>query len=125
MTNTVSNTIQTRIQFQAEQQYEEILEQTTQIIECETGAAVHRDTASYMRFAAHLHSLLKRLFEEVYVDDSILQMYYAIRNKFQKISKCVDKISRYFRDAFSANLNKEEKLYLIMHISCVCCGETE
>lgn len=103
-----------------EQQYEEILEQTTQIIEDETGLTIPRNTENYVRFATHLRSLLKRLSEKKSIDTAILQMYQAIQKECQKISDCVDRIGAYFKECLSASLNMEEKLYLTMHVYCVC-----
>ena len=108
-----------------EQRYEEILEQTTQIIEWEMDLRVRRDTFNYARFATHLKYLLKRLMENKHIDSSNLLLYEATREEYQDVAACVDKISEYYERDLSAPLNKEEQLYLIMHINRVCTGEIE
>lgn len=108
-----------------EQRYEEILEQTTQIIEWEMNIRVRRDTFSYARFATHLKYLLKRLMEKKHIDSSNLLLYETIRDEYQDVAACVDKIGDYYAKDLSAPLNKEEQLYLIMHINRVCSGEIE
>ena len=107
-----------------EERYEEILEQTTQIIEWELDVTVRRDTFNYARFATHLQYLLKRVFDEKHIDSSNLQMYESIREEYPEVSDCVDKISRYYKKEWSAELTEEEKLYLIMHVNRVCSQET-
>lgn len=108
-----------------EQRYEEILEQTTQIIEWEMNLRVRRDTFNYARFATHVKYLLKRLMEKKHIDSSNLLLYKTIREEYGDVAACVDKISEYYGRDLSVPLNKEEKLYLIMHINRVCSGEIE
>ena len=108
-----------------EQRYEEILEQTTQIIEWEMNLRVRRDTFHYARFATHLKYLLKRLMEKKHIDSSNLLLYEATREEYQDVAACVDKISEYYERDLSFPLNKGEQLYLIMHINRVCSGEIE
>lgn len=103
--------------------YEEILEQTTQMIEWELGVTVRRDTFNYARFATHLQYLLKRIFEKKHIDSSNLQMYHSVREEYPEAAACVDKISACYQRDWAAELTEEEKLYLIMHINRVCSKE--
>lgn len=108
-----------------EQRYEEILEQTTQIIEREMNVQVRRNTFNYARFATHVKYLLKRLMEKKHIDSSNYLLYGTIREEYQDVAICVEKISDYYEQNLSVPLNKEEQLYLIMHINRVCNGEIE
>ena len=107
-----------------EDQYEEILEQTTQIIEWEMGITVRRDTFNYARFATHVQYLLKRVFEKKHIDSSNLQMYHSMKEEYPEVSACVDKISNYLKNDWSAELTEEEKLYLILLVNRVRSQET-
>ena len=107
-----------------ERQYDEILEQTTQIIEWELNTKVRRDTFNYARFATHVQYLLKRVFEKKHIDSANLQMYESMREEYQKISDCVDKIGDYYKSNWSVELTEEEKLYLILHVNRVCSKES-
>lgn len=118
-------TSQARADAALEQRYEEILEQTTQIIEWEMDLRVRRDTFNYARFVTHVKYLLKRLMEKKHIDSSNLLLYDTIREEYQDVTACVDKISDYYEQDLSVPLNKEEQLYLIMHINRVCSGEIE
>lgn len=122
---TTATTPQAQADVALEQRYEEILEQTTQIIEWEMDLRVRRDTFNYARFATHLKYLLKRLMENKHIDSSNLLLYEATREEYQDVAACVEKISEYYEGDLSAPLNKEEQLYLIMHINRVCTGEIE
>lgn len=106
-----------------EEYYEEILQQTTGMIEKELDVQVRQDTFSYARFATHIQYLLKRAYEKKYIDSGNLQMYPLLRDEFQKISGCVDAICVYYKDTWGLELPEEEKAYLIMHINRVCSKE--
>lgn len=108
-----------------QQKFDEVLEQTTQIIERQMGMTVRRDTFNYARFATHVQYLLERLFEKKHIDSDNLQMYHSIRVEYPEISACADAIGEYYRDNWSATLTEEEKLYLILHINRVCAAEDQ
>jgi beta-glucoside operon transcriptional antiterminator len=102
------------------QQYDEVLEQTTQIIEWEMQLKVARDTFNYARFATHLQYLLDRLFTERHIDTDNLQLYGSIREEYPAVAACVDKISDYYKNTWQVELSEEEKLYLMLHVNRVC-----
>lgn len=106
-----------------EDRYEEILERATQIIEYEMKLKVQRDTFNYARFATHMQYLLRRIFEDKSIDSTNIQMYKSIRNEYETVSGCVDKIDEYLKSNWDAELTEEEKLYLIMHVNRVCSQE--
>lgn len=107
----------------SEQNYEEILQQTTRIIEQELGIRVRQDTFNYARFATHIQYLLKRAYEQKYIDSGNLQMYSQLRDEFGEISDCVEVICDYYKNTWSLELPEEEKVYLIMHINRVSSKE--
>lgn len=108
-----------------EARYEEILEETTRIIEEEMALTVRRDTFNYARFATHVQYLLRRIFEDKSIDSENIQMYESIRDEYETASRCVDKIAAYMKEDWKAELTEEEKLYLIMHVNRVCAKELE
>ena len=108
-----------------EERYEVILEETTRIIEKEMGLAIRRDTFNYARFATHVRYLLKRVYDAKHIDTDNVQMYEAIRDEYQNVSDCVDKIGAYLTEDWKVALTEEEKLYLIMHVNRVCSQEGE
>ena len=106
-----------------EEQYDEILDRITFIIEEELGIHVRRNTFNYARFATHVQYLLKRVLEQKHIDSENLQMYQSMREEYPDISACVDKIARCLADVWSAELTEEERLYLILHVNRVCSKE--
>ena len=106
-----------------QRQFNEILEQTTRIIEQELNIHIQRDTFSYARFASHVQYLLQRLFTRQY-DTSDLQAYVALREELPDAARCVDKIAAYYEESWSVRLTEEEKLYLMMHTNRICVKES-
>ena len=106
-----------------EEQYDEILDRITFIIEEELGVHVRRNTFNYARFATHVQYLLKRVLERKHIDSENLQMYQSMQEEYPDISACVDKIARCLADVWSAELTEEERLYLILHVNRVCSKE--
>lgn len=108
-----------------EEHYEEILQQTTALIEQSFDIRVQKDTFNYARFATHIQYLLKRVYEQNYIESSNVQLYEKLREEFQDISACVDRICEYYEQSWSLKLSQEEKLYLIMHVNRVCSKEVQ
>lgn len=108
-----------------EEHYEEILQQTTALIELSFDIRVQKDTFNYARFATHIQYLLKRVYEQNYIESSNVQLYEKLREEFQDISACVDRICEYYEQSWSLKLSQEEKLYLIMHVNRVCSKEVQ
>ena len=101
----------------------EILEDVTKIIEKELKIKVNRKTFNYARYATHMEYLLKRLNDQKKINTDNLVMYASLRDEFQQISNCVDKISSYLDKIFHRRLFEEEKLYLILHVNRICAKE--
>lgn len=107
-----------------EEQYDDILNRITAIMEEELGVRVRRDTFNFARFATHVQYLLKRVFEQTHIDSENLRMYQSMREEYPNISACVDQIAQSLKGGWSVELADEEKLYLILHVNRVCSKES-
>lgn len=107
-----------------EEQYDDILDRITAIMEEELGVRVRRDTFNFARFATHVQYLLKRVFERTHIDSENLRMYQSMREEYPNISACVDQIAQSLKGGWSVELADEEKLYLILHVNRVCSKES-
>lgn len=106
-----------------EQQYDDILEDTINIVEDEIGIVIERNSFNFARYSSHLLYLLKRISSNQPLDTDNGIMYESIKEEFPEISVCVDLIEEYFKEKFEIILSKEEKLYLILHINRICVRE--
>lgn len=105
--------------------YDEILEQTIQIVEREMKITVQKGTYNYRRFATHLEYLLKRMLKNQYVDSDNEHMYQMFREEYEDIALCVDKIANYYMSSLSVELTDEEKLYLMLHTNRICAKSSD
>ncbi len=106
-----------------EQFNEEILDETTRIIEEELHIKVQKGTFNYARFATHVQYLVDRIFEHRPIDTDNLLLYRSVQEEYTEVSDCVDKICAYYKETWKLELSEEEKLYLILHVNRVCSRE--
>ena len=116
-------TVESRKEARLQEQFDEVMEKTTCIIEKEMGIQIDRKGFNYARFATHIQYLLRRLYENHSIDSDNLQMYQSLREEFPRVSACVDKIDEYYREDWGVELAEEEKLYMILHVNRVCTKE--
>lgn len=102
---------------------EEILDETTRIIEEELHIKVQKGTFNYARFATHVQYLVDRIFEHRPIDTNNLLLYRSVQEEYTEVSDCVDKICAYYKEIWKLELSEEEKLYLILHVNRVCSRE--
>lgn len=102
---------------------EEILDETTRIIEEELHIKVQKGTFNYARFATHVQYLVDRIFEHRPIDMDNLLLYRSVQEEYTEVSDCVDKICAYYKETWKLELSEEEKLYLILHVNRVCSRE--
>ncbi len=104
-------------------QFDEVLEDITKIIEEAIQLKVDRDTFSYARFSTHLQYLYTRLRRGEEIQTENIQIYEMIQKQYPNISKCVERINDYFYQTINCNITDEEKLYLILHINRITSKE--
>jgi len=107
----------------SQKQYDEILEDIIKIIEREMKIQIKRNSFDYARYATHVQYLLKRIYENKYIDTDNLVMYKSLKEEFSDVADCVDKINEYFKKEINCTITEEERLYLILHINRICTKE--
>lgn len=85
-----------------EQMNEEILEETTHIIEKELSVKVQRETFNYVRFATHVQYLVQRISEQKPIDTENVLLYKSVQEDYTKVSDCVDSMTFLTRRGKSA-----------------------
>ena len=100
-----------------QQQFDEVLENVTAIIEEELDHKIDRYTFGYARFSSHLHHLYGRLCKGVSLETENLSVYGLIREQYEKVNRCVEKMNDYFTQTLGCSLGDEEKMYLILHLN--------
>lgn len=99
------------------------LNEITKIVEECFDFNIDRDSIDYSRFVIHLKYFVQRMQqpkEKASTDTNLLLE--SLKARYPDTYKCVKKIGDYFKDTLKWNYNKEEQLYLMMHINRLLCN---
>ena len=94
-----------------------MLEELTRIIEDRFGTIVDRTSFSYSRYATHMMYLFDRLHAHESLESAGVGVLGGFDRQFPEGVACVNAIADHIRDAWGAELNEEERLYIILHVS--------
>lgn len=106
-----------KVDIEYEKRMSSYVKKTIDIIEIELDTKIKKKTFEYARFAMHIQYLIKRVINNECLESANIEMYEVMKQDFPNISNCVNKISQYFENSLGKSLNREEKLYLLIHIN--------
>lgn len=106
-----------------QKKYDQILEDTVEIIEDQMKLMVNRESFNFARYSSHLKYLLDRIEQKELLHGDIRKMYQATREEFTEYAACVDLLDEYFAHKLKTRLTEEEKLYMILHVNRICTRE--
>lgn len=98
-------------------QFDDMLEDVTEIVESDFRIIVDRDSYDFTRYATHLRYLFKRIQAGESLNSANMQMYKNFREEFPQLAECVKHIGSYCRETWDATLSEEEELYLMIHLN--------
>ena len=82
------------------------------------GIELDESDLSTLRFMTHLKFLAQRIFKhEMFQDDKIIDMYDYLINNHPKNEEYLEKLDKYIENEFKYNLDKSEKVYLLVHLT--------
>lgn len=99
---------------------DEMLEDITEIVEDEFSARVDRTSFAFSRYATHLHYLFDRIHRGEVLHSREISGYRDLFERYPEGIRCVERIAERIRDARGVELDDDEKLYLVLHISRIC-----
>lgn len=103
--------------------WDEDIEEMTAIIEREYGFPIDRSSGDYARYISHMQYLMLRIHEGGREGEDFVQLYEELKLDSPRGAECAGKISDYITRKFCYKLNREELLYLNMHITRLCSRE--
>lgn len=99
------------------------IEEMTAIIEREYGVPIDRSSGDYARYISHMQYLMLRVHEGNQGGEDFVQLYEELKLDSPRGAECANQISDYITRKFCYKLNREELLYLNMHITRLCSRE--
>lgn len=104
-------------------QFDDMLEDITEIVEKHFRCIVERSGFNYARYATHLQYLFVRIRTGKSIQSENLSLYRALREEYPDVAACVEKIAEHIRLKWGCTLTEEEQLYLILHVNRICIKE--
>lgn len=99
------------------------IDDISDIVESEMNIIIERNSFNYSRFVTHLKYLLKRSKNTSNLVSVNVEMYEEVYNKYPEIQDTIEKIKLYLMSELDVEPNKEELLYLMIHINRLCAKE--
>ena len=99
---------------------EELVHQIRSILEKVYKIKIDVNSFNYSRFVTHMDYLIKRIIKNEQIDSDNEKMYDEIKKRFEKAYECTLLIEQVFDEKLQRKLNKEERLYLMLHINRMC-----
>lgn len=88
------------------------------IIKDTYGVELNPDDIDTMRLTTHLKFLAQRIFCQIqWNDDDMDGLYQLLIRRHRKNRECIGRLSDFIRNNFSYELNHQEKVYLMVHLS--------
>lgn len=89
-----------------------------EIIKDTYGVALNPDDIDTLRLTTHLKFLSQRIFCHAQWNDAEMDgIYQMLLHRHSKNWECIRRLSNFIRDNFSYELNHQEKVYLLIHLS--------
>ncbi len=111
--------INDRIQAEApsENPTDKAIERCAEMIERHFDLKIDRSSFNYSRFVTHLDYLIRRLSRNEQIESSNLEIYEQLEKDYPQSFACANKLASYVEDYSGIEPNKEEIMYLVIHIN--------
>jgi beta-glucoside operon transcriptional antiterminator len=83
------------------------------------GIRLDKNSYSYARFSTHLRYLIQRLESGQQTEERGAEMLRSIAREYPQVYLCALRVGDYLKENWGWQCNKEETLYLMMHINRV------
>lgn len=97
--------------------YKELINAITIIVEKYSSLKIDKDNVNYSRFATHLRYLFIRIEECKTISSDNLKIYRSLLVETPNAYECVSQIKKYLKEKKNWDLDKEESLYLMLHVN--------
>lgn len=107
----------------SEPQNKKAIDDITKMIETYFKMEIDKKGFNYSRFATHMEYLLKRYDIGQGISTTNEKLFDSLKEEFPDTYACADMVNQYFLHKLKIELNKEELLYLMLHINRLCARE--
>ncbi|KAA6460482.1 BglG family transcription antiterminator LicT [Bacillus thuringiensis] len=93
-----------------------IINDVLTIVKYHYGLEVDENSINYSRFVTHLRYFSYRLTQNESTIEGEKELYKQVKKKYPEAYRCTQKIKAYLSSSYDKNPNKDEMLYLMLHI---------
>lgn len=80
---------------------------------------LNEESLNYFRFVTHLRFFAQRMFNKTITPSKDEELFNIVKEKYKQAYDCAKKIKEYLELTYNYSLNKDELLYLVIHIERV------
>ena len=102
-----------------EKNADRIIQMCVGIIEKEMNIHIDQNTFNYSRFVSHFQYIIQKQKNKLHTSSDNERLYEKVSEQYSKVSECVDIMASKLSE-LGYILDKEEKLYLILHVNRLC-----
>lgn len=102
---------------------EEIVSKVIDCIENECNIKVNKDSFNYSRFVTHIEYLVKRCDKKIQVASSNNELFETLMESYPQTYLIANNICVMLKTKYGWDLNREEMVYLMMHVNRLCSRE--
>lgn len=96
-----------------------IIRDIVDIVEASYQVTLNTDTWDYRRFVTHIRFFAQRMLQNKQYEATDDEWYQLLKNKYRKSYNCIVKIADYIHDRYYYEMDREEMMYLMIHIEKV------
>ncbi len=96
-----------------------IIKDIVNIVEAAYQIKLNTETWDYRRFVTHIRFFAQRMLQNKQYEETDEEWYQLLKNKYRKSYNCIVKIADYIHDRYYYEVDREEMMYLMIHIEKV------
>ena len=99
-----------------------IIQEVIQIVEACYQVKLDEESWDYQRFVNHIRFFAQRMFSHKRYEETDGEWFGILKEKYRQTYNCIVKIADYIYDRYSYEMDREEMMYLMIHIEKVTRG---
>ncbi|WP_277405659.1 PRD domain-containing protein [Lacrimispora xylanisolvens] len=96
-----------------------IIRDIVDIVEAAYQVKLNTETWDYRRFVTHIRFFAQRMLQNKQYESTDDEWYQLLKDKYRKSYNCIVKIADYIHDRYYYEMDREEMMYLMIHIEKV------
>lgn len=96
-----------------------IIKDIVEIVETSFQVKLNTESWDYRRFVTHIRFFAQRMLQDKQYEVSENEWYQILKDKYRRAYNCIVKIADYIHDRYQYEVDREEMMYLMIHIEKV------